>query len=279
VKVDAHHHLWNPGERLYPWMAEIAPELKCRFDLTDLRDAMSTTPVVMTVVVQTVSELAETESFLSLAGKSHETIAGVVGWVDLTDGGVGDTLAALVEGEHGSLLVGIRHQVHDEPDPRWLLRADVQRGLRAVGDAGLVFDLLVRPRELPAAIEAVELLPELHFVLDHLGKPPIAQAMFEPWASLVTHLASHQNVSCKLSGLVTEAGPDAVASDIALYTRHAIDAFGANRIMFGSDWPVCTSRRSYRGVYELALELTADLAVGDRDAIFGGNAVRTYRLL
>jgi L-fuconolactonase len=279
VNVDAHHHLWDPGERAYPWMDGIAPDLKRRFDLTDLRDAIGTTTVAKTVVVQTVSELTETEGFLAVAGASDDMIAGVVGWVDLTDPGVGDTLAALMSGMHGSLLVGVRHQVHDEPDPRWLLRTDVQRGLRAASDAGLVFDLLVRPRELPAAIETVELQPQLTFVLDHLGKPPIAFDMFEPWASLVTRLAAHSNVSCKLSGLVTEAKPHAVAADIEPYTQHAIDAFGADRIMFGSDWPVCTSRRTYRGVYELAGVLIAHMAADDRDAVMGGNATRIYRLV
>lgn len=260
-------------------MNEIEPDLQRRFDLTDLRDAIATTAVARTIVVQTVSALGETEGFLSLAAESGGTIAGVVGWVDLTDPGVADTLAALVTGEHGSLLVGIRHQVHDEPDPRWLLRTDVQRGLRCVGDAGLVFDLLVRPRELPAAIATVELLPHVAFVLDHLGKPPIARDTFEPWASLVTQLAAYPNVSCKLSGLVTEAKSGARAPDVARYAQHVIEVFGADRIMFGSDWPVCTSRRTYRGVYELAGELIAHMASDDRDAVMGDNATRIYRLV
>jgi L-fuconolactonase len=256
-----------------------AAVLARRFDVDDLRRELATAPIEVTVVVQTVSDLAETEEFIATAAGSSGTIAGVVGWVDLTAPDVSDTLARLMRGSAGSLLVGIRHQLQDEDDAQWLLRDDVQRGLRAVDDAGLVFDLLVRARELPAAIEAASRLPHLRFVLDHAGKPSIADRAFEPWATLVTSLAGNDNVSCKLSGLVTEAAPEWAVADLAPYAQHVLAVFGWRRLMFGSDWPVCTLRTSYRGAYDVATELIADLSPGERDAVLGDNAVTTYGLV
>jgi L-fuconolactonase len=278
MKVDAHHHLWDPAVRDYPWMTGEAATLARRFELADLRRELATTPIEATVLVQTVSDLAETREFLATAARSGGTIAGVVGWVDLTAASVGDTLADLVSSEFGRALVGVRHQVHDEKMPAWLLRDDVHRGLRAVRDAGLVFDLLVRTRELPAAISTVQLLPELRFVLDHLAKPPIRARESQPWATLVGELARFENVSCKLSGLLTEAPAGVTSADLAPYVDRVLEVFGAGRVLYGSDWPVCTLRTSYRGAYELATELTSVLSETERDAVFGDNAVRTYGL-
>jgi L-fuconolactonase len=279
MRIDAHHHLWDPGARAYPWLLTEDPALNRVFDVDDLRRAIAGTSIEQTVVVQTLSDIAETTAFLSIAAASEGTIAGVIGWVDLTDPAVGDTLAELKATDAGSLLVGVRHQVHDEADPNWLLRPDVRRGLEAVRDAGLVYDLLVRPRELPAAVEAVATTPDLQFVLDHIAKPPIASRQTQPWADLITQLAVHRNVTCKLSGIVTEAEPDVTTADLLPYVDHVIDAFGPDRLMFGSDWPVCVPRRSYQGVYTLALELIATLSAAERDAVLGDNAVKTYGLV
>jgi L-fuconolactonase len=226
------------------------------------------------IVVQTYSSGDETRSYLELA-EATELVGGVVGWVDLGNAAVADVLAALREGPGGRYLVGIRHQVHDEPDPDWLLRADVRRGLRAVADAGLAYDLLVRTRELPAALATVRPLPELRFVVDHAAKPPIASREVEPWASGLAELARLEHVSCKLSGLVTEADWSRWRrEEVAPYAARLVEWFGEGRLIFGSDWPVCELAASYGDVVELAEWLVG----GPSEAIFGGNAARVYRL-
>ena len=203
--VDAHHHLWDPAHRDYPWMGtELAP-IRRRFAAGDLKPLLDANGIDRTVVVQTVSRLEETREFLRAAA-ANEFIAGVVGWVDLTDPSVDKTLSDLKGSAGGSFLVGIRHQVHDEPDPEWLLREDVQRGIAAVGEAGLAYDVLVRTRELPAALETVKRHAGVRFVVDHAAKPRIADgARDEAWEKALGPLARFANVTCKLSGLVTEA--------------------------------------------------------------------------
>jgi L-fuconolactonase len=202
----------------------------------------------------------------------------VVGWVDLI-AGTADSLARLRNEPGGDLLIGIRHQAQDEPDPDWLSRPPVQRGLRAVGDAGLAYDLLVRPAQLPAAIRAVSDLGDVQFVLDHGAKPDIAAGRREPWSSLIGQLARRPNVACKLSGLVTEAGPGWEPAQLAPYADRLLDCFGPGRLMFGSDWPVCTLAASYGEVLQLATTVLAGrLGPADIDAVLAGNAVRIYRL-
>ena len=279
MKVDAHHHLWDPQSRDYPWMTGEAAALARRFDIADLRRELAATPVDITVVVQAAAAEDETNDLLTIASGSEGLIAGVVGWVDLTAVDVADRLASLMATTAGQLLVGVRHQTHDEADPAWLSRDDVRRGLRAVSELGLVFDLLVRARELPAAIAAATALPDLRFVLDHMAKPPIAAGEPEPWASLVAELARRDNVTCKLSGLLTEAAPPAAATMLAPYVDHVLRAFGATRLMFGSDWPVSTLRAGYLDVYEMATNLTSTLSPPEQDAVFGENAVKIYGLL
>jgi L-fuconolactonase len=279
MRVDAHHHLWDPARRAYPWMEEGWP-IRRRFAAEDLDAAAGPCGFERTVVVQTVPSVEETEEFLAVAAASPR-VAGVVGWVDLTAAGVADALAALAAGPSGAALVGIRHQVHDEPDPDWLAREDVLRGLEAVAAAGLVYDLLVRERELPAALLAVERLPQLAFVVDHLAKPRVREAVTDPWAARLRLLARHQNVSCKVSGLVTEADWNRwTTGHLTPYVRHAVDAFGPERLLFGSDWPVCLLAASYAEVVEAAAETLerAGLDSGEREAVFGANALRTYRL-
>jgi L-fuconolactonase len=274
--VDAHHHLWDPGRRTYPWMQgdALAP-LRRPYTLADLR-AATAGRVDRTVLVQTVSDEAETLEFLAAADASDGLVAGVVGWVDLTPPPAPHPHPALRAAPGGQRLVGIRHQVQDEPDPRWLLRSDVTRGLRAVAAAGLVYDLLVLVPQLEAATAAVRAAPELRFVLDHLAKPGIAAGEREPWASRIAELARLPNVAAKVSGLVTEADWRRwTAEDIAPYVAHALAAFGADRLMFGSDWPVCTLAASYAEVWSLAERLAG---VADRAAVLGGNAARLYGL-
>lgn len=216
--------------------------------------------------------------FLALADGS-DLIAGVVGWTDLTAPGIADTLAALRELPGGDKLVGIRHQVQGEPDPEWLLRPAVQDGLAAVAAAGLAYDLVVLPHQLPAATAAAALLPQLTFVLDHLGKPPIATGALDPWAGHIRALAARPNVVCKVSGMVTEAAWDAwSARTLRPYTETVLDAFGSARLMFGSDWPVCRLAASYAEVMDVTRTLTADLSENERRAVFGATATAVYGL-
>jgi L-fuconolactonase len=253
VIVDSHQHYWDPATADYPWMTDEVAPLRRRFDPADLEPLLSAHGVAGTIVVQARHDLAETRGLLELAAETP-SLLGVVGWLDLT----GDVRAQLA-GLDGP-LVGVRHQVHDEADPEWLLRDDVQRGLAAVEAAGLVYDLLVRARELPASVETVRRHPGLSFVLDHAGKAPHDGR--DAWAQGVAALAELPNVTCKLSGLFTEADPEGT---VAL----ALCWFGADRCMFGSDWPVCLLASEYAD---------AITVVGHDPDVLAGTAIRTYGL-
>ncbi|MGW0904659.1 amidohydrolase family protein [Streptomyces sp. NPDC002853] len=277
--VDSHHHVWDLSVRDQEWITgdALAP-IRRNFSLTDLLPEARAAGVTATVLVQTVTVAEETPEFLALAADS-DLVAGVVGWTDLTRPDVGDTLSRLRELPGGQHLVGIRHQVQGEPDPRWLLRPDVRRGLAAVGAAGLSHDLVVLPHQLPACVEAAREHPGLTFVLDHLGKPPVASGALEPWAAAVRSLAELPNTVCKLSGLVTEADPRTwTVDDLRPYADTVLDAFGPDRLMFGSDWPVCTLAATYPEVVDAARQLTETLTAGERAALFAGTATRVYGL-
>jgi L-fucono-1,5-lactonase len=276
--VDAHHHLWDPRARDYPWMASPAFDpIRRPYGLADLRARTAAAGVARTVLVQTVPDEAETEEFLGLASSSGGLVAGVVGWVGLADPGVAGSLARLRAMPGGEHLVGVRHQVQDEPDPDWLSRPAVRRGLRAVAEAGLVYDLLVLVPQLPAALAAVRDLPDGRFVLDHAAKPAIAAGTTEPWAGALAELARLPNVTCKLSGLVTEAAwEDWDAKRIRPYADHVLASFGPDRVMFGSDWPICELAASYTEVRALADQLLEGLSPAERQTVLQGTATRVY---
>lgn len=280
MTVDSHHHLWDLDVRDQTWMtgAELDP-LRRDFLPPDLLAALKGTSVDSTVLVQTVADPDETPEMLVLA-ETVDKIAAVVGWVDLTAGYARERLGRLQAHPSGGRLRGIRHQVEDEPDPDWLLRSDVQTGLAAVEDAGLVYELLIRPDQLPAAIKAVGRFPQLTFVLDHCAKPAIAAGELEPWAGLIRSLAAFPNVVCKLSGLVTQDDwrrqPD--ADRLRRHTDAVLAAFGPARVMFGSDWPVCLLAADYAEVLHLAERLTDGLAEPERRAIFDTTARQVYGL-
>jgi L-fuconolactonase len=278
VIVDAHHHLWDPATADYPWQTDELAAIRRRFTPEDLAPELAATGVDATVLVQTRSSQAETAGFLALAAATP-FIRGVVGWVDLTDPGVADAITAVRAGPGGERLVGIRHQAHDEPDPAWLLRADVMRGIRAVGAAGLAYDLLLRPRELPAALELCRRMVDVRFVIDHLAKPPIASGTLEPWRTLIAPFGELDHVACKISGMVTEAAWDSWApDDLQPFVDHAIGIFGPARLLFGSDWPVCLLAATYPDVVEAALTTMSGLDVTEQAAVMGGNATRIYGL-
>jgi len=277
--VDAHHHLWDPSRRHYPWMGDELAAIRKPFGPADLRPVLLANRVDRTVLVQTIASVDETREFLATAAAT-DFIAGVVGWVDLTDSAVSETLAQLRSSPGGNHLVGIRHQVHDESDERWLLRDDVLRGVRAVGDADLVYDLLVRTRELPAAHAIARHFPDSRFVIDHIGKPRIAGGSRDPgWEQAMAAFADLPNVTCKLSGMVTEASwTEWTPEDLAPYVRRALEWFGPQRCMFGSDWPVCLLAASYERVLEVLKYTLRDRKASELEAILGGNAIRIYRL-
>lgn len=269
--VDAHHHFWDTTRRDYPWMAgdDLAP-IRRPFGPEELRPLLEANGVDRTVLVQTVSSVEETREFLETAA-GVDFIGGVVGWVDLTAPDVAKTIASLA----GELLVGVRHQVHDEPDPRWLLLDDVQRGVAAVGEAGLVYDLLVRTRELPAALETVRRHPDVSFVIDHAAKPRIAAGSWDSeWEHHLARFSDQPKVTCKLSGLVTEAAWKSwTVEDLEPYVRRVLGWFGADRCMFGSDWPVCLLAAGYDQVFDAIRQI-----VGRDDEVFGETARRVYGL-
>ena len=275
--VDAHQHIWDPAAARHTWLDGL-PALNRPFSLADFERAGAPEGVAASVLVQVLASPEETAGFLALAGAS-DLVAGVVGWADLTSPAVADEIARLRAGRGGDLLAGIRHLVQDEPDPDWLGRSDVRRGLRAVGAAGLPYDLLVRPGQLPAALAVTGALGDVRFVLDHGAKPDIASGRLEPWASLIRDLAARPNVSCKVSGLVTEAGPGWRPGQIAPYLDHLLDCFGPGRLMFGSDWPVCTLAAEYAEVVAVAREaLDRRLGATELHAVFAANAVSAYGL-
>jgi L-fuconolactonase len=279
IRIDAHHHLWDVTRRSYGWMdGPWADPLRASFTTADLGPLAAASGIGGTVVVQALGESGETEELVATAAQSA-LIAGVVGWVDLTAPDLNEALGGLRSRPGGEKLVGIRHQVQDEPDPEWIVRPDVLAGLRAVGAAGLAYDLLVKPPQLPAADRAARELPEVRFVVDHLAKPAIVRGDWEPWASGLARLATCQNVTAKISGLVTEAGWDTWSVDqLRPYVRHALDCFGPGRLMFGSDWPVCTLAASYGLVVEAAEVLVDDLSTAERQAVFSHTAIEVYRL-
>ena len=278
-RVDAHHHIWDISTRIQPWMSAPGYEPMARsFTAADHAALAAAAGIDASVVVQCVAEEAETLELLAVAD-ADAVIAAVVGWVDLTAPDVADRIAALREATGGHRLRGIRHQVHDEPDPDWLRRPDVQRGIRAVGEAGMAYDLLLKLPQMPAAIATVAELEQVTFVVDHAAKPPIASGAREPWASLVRSLAEHDNVTCKLSGLTTEASWRSwMLDDLQPYVDVVFESFGSDRVMAGSDWPVCTLAATYDAAQRLADRFTDHLSPAERATVLAGTAQRVYRL-
>jgi L-fuconolactonase len=277
--IDAHQHFWDPARADYPWMeaSELAP-IRRAFGPADLAPLLKANGIDASILVQCRSSLAETEEFLRIA-QATPSVIGVVGWADLTDASLGETLDRLRGLPGGAKLVGIRHQVHDEADPDWLLRADVQRGLAVVFARDLTYDFLVRTRELPAAIATAKAFPQARFVLDHAAKPPIADGGSAEWSDRIASLAACGNVWCKVSGLATEAiWTDWDAERLFPFVQHVANCFGEDRLIFGSDWPVCLLAGSY-GEIKSALEAcVAKSGASVREKAFGVNAKRAYRL-
>lgn len=252
--------------------------LRRDFGVTDLAAATMGQHIAGTVVVQTVADVTETEELLDLA-EQHSLIVGVVGYVDVAASDVGEQLDRLLNRPSGRWLVGVRSLVQYEPDPNWLGRPEVLAGLRVIAAHNLAHDLLILPHQIDAAAEAATSVPEGRFVIDHLGKPNVRSGSLEGWARSTSELAQRENVTAKVSGLVTEA--DWVAwtvDDLRPYVDRALASFGPHRLMFGSDWPVCTLAATYEQVVDSVARLTSALSSGEQLAVFGGTATSVYSL-
>jgi len=279
MNIDSHQHFWSYSAAEYPWIGAGMERLARDYLPADLEPSAAAAGIGGTIAVQARQTLEETRWLLDLAER-HPLIRGVVGWVDLRSPAVGDQLTECVAREK---FVGVRHVVQDEPDPRFLLGAEFFRGLRHLHPLGLTYDLLLYPQQLPAAVELVASLPEQPFVLDHLAKPRIATwtqpADRHAWQRDIAALARHENVRCKLSGLVTEAvWRQWRSADFAPYLDVALAAFGPERLMFGSDWPVCLLSGDYAEVAGIIRDFVAQLSAAEQAAIWGGTARRFYGL-
>jgi L-fuconolactonase len=275
-RIDAHVHVWDLDVRPQGWTTHFS-EIDRTVTIGELEPQLVAARVSGTVLVETINVAAETAELLALAADTP-VVRGVVGWVDLTAPDVSEQIAELKSSPGGDHLVGLRHQAQGEADPLWLNRKDVRRGLRAVARAGLAFDFLIHEGQLPAAIDTARHVPEVRFVLSHLGKPSIAAGDLEPWSTRLAELAKSENVACKLSGMVTEASPTWSVADLEPYVAHAVAVFGPDRMMAGSDWPVCLIRSDYATVWSANEELVAQLSPAEQRAVLGGTATTWYGL-
>lgn len=274
MRIDAHQHFWQFDAKRDRWITHEMRAIRRNFLPADLEPALAANGMDGCVAVQADQSEAETRFLLDLA-RRHAFIKGVVGWVDLVSPRLDQTLDTLAA---DPLLRGVRHVAQAEGDD-FLAREDVVRGIGRLGRVGLTYDILIVARQLPAALALTARLPDQPFVLDHLAKPPITAGTIEPWARDLRELARRPNVCCKLSGLVTEADwkrwrPE----DLRPYLDVAFEAFGPDRVMFGSDWPVCLVAAPYDRVLAVVAEYASTLSASERDAVFGGNAARFYGL-
>ena len=275
MRIDAHQHFWRYSPQAYPWIGDRMGRLRRDFLPDDLRPALVAAGFDACIAVQASQSLEETEFLLSLAD-AHSFVAGVVGWVDLRAPDVRDQLATW---SRHLKLVGVRHIVHDEPDDRFLLDADFCRGIAALAEFGLTYDILIFPRHLPYAIEFAGRFPRQPFVLDHLAKPEIRSGEIREWERGLRALARCSNVCAKVSGLVTEASwADWTAGQIRPYLDVAFDCFGADRLMIGSDWPVSTVAADYARTMAVVTDYLDTRSVAEREAVLGGTAARFWRL-
>jgi L-fuconolactonase len=275
MRVDAHQHFWRYDPAEYGWIGEGMERLARDYLPTDLAPLLAAQEIDGSVAVQARQTLEETRWLLELAAK-HPAILGVVGWVDLQSSDVGEQLREFAGNPR---FVGVRHVVQDEPDVRFLLGEAFVRGLRQLHGFGLTYDLLLFPPQLPAAVELVAMMPEQPFVLDHLAKPQIKDGSLDPWQADIRALARHPHVSCKLSGLVTEAAWQGwKRADFTPYLEVALEAFGPRRLMMGSDWPVCLLAAEYPDVVGIVTDFIGRLSKSEQAMILGGTAGRFYRL-
>jgi L-fucono-1,5-lactonase len=275
MRLDTHQHFWRYDPAHHVWMTDAMDVLKRDYLPEELEPLLRASGFDSTIAVQAQQRIEETAWLLELAGR-HPFIRGVVGWVDLQSPSVGDTLERFARRPK---LVGVRHVVNDEPDDEFMLRPAFRAGIGRLREFGLTYDLLLFPRHLPVAVRLVREFPDQPFVLDHIAKPFIRDGVFSPWREELGELARFPNVFCKLSGMVTEArwhGWD--AGQIHRYVDVVVEAFGAGRLMVGSDWPVCTLSADYASTMGVVADYVRRLTAPVRDGILGDNGARFYGL-
>ena len=274
-RIDAHHHLWRYTKEEYGWIGRGMEAIARDFLPADLQTELATGGVDGSIVVQARQTLEETNWLLDLATKMS-AIRGVIGWAPIASAEFPGVLERL---KAKRKLTGLRHIIQAEPDDEFILRDDFNEGIKALAGSGLVYDILIYERHLPATIKFVDRHPNQVFVLDHLAKPRIKERALEPWKSNLFELAKRDNVSCKLSGMVTEADwKNCSTNDLRPYADAALEAFGPARLMFGSDWPVCLLASNYKKWFETTQDLLAELSASEKELVFGGVAARIYSL-
>jgi L-fuconolactonase len=277
VTVDAHLHLWDLDRVAYPWLTPSLGPIHRTFSFEEVEPQLVEARVDRVVLVQAANSDEESRAMFDVASRSGR-VAGVVAWVDLLD--PAHAARQLDAWRDEPSFVGVRHLIHDEPDPDWLGRAQVHESLSLLSDRGLTFDVIgVLPRHLEHALAIAGELPELHLVIDHLGTPPVGARDSEPWSSLMSELAKHPNVFVKLSGLTT-LGPAgrADANDLQPFVDHVVNAFDATRVLYGGDWPVSTLAGGYGETWATAKQLVDGLSAAEVTSVFDGSAVAAYRL-
>jgi L-fuconolactonase len=283
VLVDAHHHVWDLAHRPQAWLDDPAcAPIRRTFTVDDLRAAATRSiagrRLTTSVVVQCIASREETEELLAMADR-EPLVGAVVGWADLTDPGAGDAIDRLRAGPGGALLRSLRHLVQGETDPGWLQQPAVERALAALAERGLGYDVLIRAGQLPQAIRLAERLPGLRLVVDHAAKPPIAAGDLAGWRRDLAELAAHPQVCCKVSGLITEADHEAwTIADLRPVWDLLLAAFGPDRLMFGSDWPVCLLAGGWNDWAAAVEELLRELTPGAQHAVLAGTATTFYQL-
>ncbi len=272
--VDSHHHFWQIDRFDYSWMPEGSP-LATDYGPTDLAPLIKESGIDYTVVVQAVSSPDEARWLLELADQ-NDFIAGIVGWVDLTDPEVGYTLDEL---QRSKYFKGVRHIWEGEDDPGWLVNSGAINGLKELVRRDLTFDFLAKPPNLPFIPQVMEQVPDLRAVVDHIAKPLIADHLVEPWLTDMRKVASINGIHCKISGMITEADQNNwTVGDLRPYVHHVLGMYGTDRLMFGTDWPVCTLAGEYKSVAGAAREILGSLSLADHADVFGGTATRFYKL-
>lgn len=275
MRIDAHQHFWRYDAKRDDWITDQMSVIKRDFLPGDLQPELAANGIDGTIAVQADQSEVETEFLLGLAAQ-NSSIAGVVGWIDLRSPALGERLEYFHQFEK---LCGLRHVVQAEADNRFLLREDFLRGIGMLAEFGYTYDILIYPKQLPAAIEFVAKFPKQPFIIDHLAKPEIKGARISEWAGQIRTIAQSPNVYCKVSGLITEADWRTWRKEeFRPYLDVAFEAFGNDRVIFGSDWPVCLLAGKYGEVKQLIVDYTADFSAEDRAKIFGLNAVHFYGL-
>ncbi len=275
MRIDAHQHFWELERFQYAWMPPAPSPLHRNFLPRQLEPILTRNRFDGSVVVQAHTDIAETDWLLELAD-AHAFIRGVVGWVDLTDPRLGAELDRL---QRHPKFKGVRHPVHDEPDLNWLMREEVQRGLNELARRDLPYDLLLRPPHLPLVPRIAERVPGLRMVIDHIAKPLIAAQQLDGWAQDMEAAARIPQIWCKLSGMITEDDPRQIKAErLRPYVAHVMSCFGPERLMFGSDWPVCLNAGSWKEVLAMFTQAVGPQQLEIREKLLGGSAMEFYSL-